>query len=225
MPHPSDSPLKDKAVRHQVASTCYAEVAIAAGGVWIPAHLEKAVLGRDSAHQSGLFRRMSRGIVPNDTTAQRLRSSLGERCNVPKWRDHPFWKLLSKQPVGQKDIQAALLSVDVDVWQHIWDDHPPPYLTEFPYTRLETTNTSIDKITECENLDSFVALVALAREARDHGMLALYFWASFQSKEVFPSAIGSTPHLYLCWKPLARRINTGRNLVPSAPVGHEWRAL
>ncbi len=115
---------------------------------------------------------------------------------------------LSKQPVGQEGIQAALLSVGEDVWQYIWNDQPPPYITEFPYTRQETTINNIRKIVECENIDALFALIALARECRNYGMNELYFCLSCDTQELFPRVVGKTPHLYICWRALATRIRT-----------------
>lgn len=206
MPYPANSPFKDNELRHLAASACFAEAAIALGGEWNPTRLEEEVFGRFDTEQTGIFRRMGRGYIANDTTAQRLKSHTYGKCDIAKWRDLPYWILLSKKPVSSEQIQKALTAVSSPVWRLIWDNTPPPYLTDFQYSRREVTEESIKAIAACKNMDALFALIALAREARDRGMNDQYVQASYQSEEIFPNAIGETPHLYLTWKLLAARL-------------------
>ena len=206
MPYPQNSHLKDIPIRHMATSSVFAEVAIAAGGEWIPSRLEKQLFRRDYAEQRGTFRRMARGIAPNDNTAIKLQGLFKGKCEIKKWRDHVFWKLLCKTPVEQKDIEALLLSVGDDVWQYIWKNEAPFYPPDVEYTRVEPELSVFTNIANVASLDAFIALIALARELMDHGMHTLSLLASLEAREIFTHVISKTPHLYICWKPLAYRL-------------------
>ncbi|MES9964546.1 MAG: hypothetical protein ABW116_13505 [Candidatus Sedimenticola sp. 20ELBAFRAG] len=205
---PRKSPLSDKTIRHFAASSCLVDAAIAAEGIWSPSALENKVFGRGYSQQKGTFKRMIKGIVPNDATANRISKALNNRCDIKKWRDHPFWPLLLKRSVSDRETQAALLSIGEEVWPYVWNEFRPAYLADCPYSRQAFTMKRIDAIAEIKTMDALFSLIALGRQVREIGLEDEYIWAKYKSELMFADVIGKTPHLYICWKALAARIRT-----------------
>ena len=207
MPYPQDSHLKDEEVRRMVVSACFANIALAAGGEWQPVRLEEKIDGREYILQSGKYRRMAYGRVPRDSTAKELRQRLGPKCRIRQWRDWPFWKLLMMRPLTHQDIENALLSVSHGLKGLIWVDLPQrQHLHDTRYPRYEPTREDIDEIATYKTKHGLCALVALAREARDQGILGIYIKCAQSSLEIFPQVVTQDPHLYICWKRLAKRL-------------------
>lgn len=206
MPYPRNSHLKDEVIRHITASACYVEVALAAKE-WNPSKLEEEIFGRSYAEQSGIFRRMAKGVIPNNTTVDRIQEVLGDNCKILMWRDNPFWKMLNLHLPTYEETKEALLSIKSGVRKYIWHDYEPPFLSNSPLYRREITQDSLSFIQIYKNVDSLFALIALSREARELSVLTTYFWGSYVLDEVFPHVIGRSPHLYISWKILANRID------------------
>ena len=209
MPYRKDSPLKDKVIRKMVTAACYVEIALAVGGEWDPGRLEEVIDGKAYYSFTGRYRRLFRGIVPSDRSAKDLKLQFNGKCDLLKWRDHPFWKLLSTRPLTHSDIETALSTVTSNVKHYVWMQRPP---REFPNTNRGVRTTpereSIDRIAKYRNFDSLLTLVAYAREGRDSGMLQEYGMSSGISLKIFPQVVARNPHLYVSWKPLAKRLNS-----------------
>lgn len=194
-----------------IGKACYVEVAMRAGGIWNPAKLEEEIDGNIDLEPSGRFRRMQNGVLPSDKSAERIQKKVyrGKRkCQILKWRDHPFWKLLSLQPLTYHDTEIALLSVNHGrIKRKIWLELPTqPYSLDMRYPRLKPDKEYIEKIAAFKNFDALIALVALAREGHGTGMIQTYTMAAHHCLEIFPDVMIKQPHLYICWKSLARRL-------------------
>lgn len=206
MPYPRNSPLKDKGIRHMTVSACYAEIALAAGGEWNPSRLEELIDESKYGDRTGRYRRMARGIVPRNKTASQIRGVLGDSCDILKWRDHLFWKLLMLRPLSQNETEEVLLSIRSNVTKHIWGSDPHDIKTQFRHARREPTRETIDAIANHRSFDALLALIAIARDARNRGILDTYYPCALTSLEVFPHVVGNTPQLYICWKAIAERL-------------------
>ncbi|MCU7801928.1 MAG: hypothetical protein KZQ92_07665 [Candidatus Thiodiazotropha sp. (ex Lucinoma borealis)] len=209
MAYPKDSPLKDKVIRIMVTAACYVEISIAADGEWDSDELEKVIDGKGYASYTGHYRRLFRGIVPNDQSVIFIKLKLTNECDLLKWRDHPFWKLLSNRSLTHSDIEAALMTVTSNVKHYIWMRHRQ--IDVLPTTRrvrVLPERESIERIAKYRNFDSLLTLVAYAREGRDSGMLQEYGISAELSLKIFPDVIARNPHLYIRWKSLAKRLNS-----------------
>ncbi|MES9993852.1 MAG: hypothetical protein ABW098_18030, partial [Candidatus Thiodiazotropha sp.] len=192
-----------------ITAACYAEIGLAAGPEWDPGRLEELIDGKDYGEFTGRYRRLFRGIVPNNESANFFETELDYKCNIVFWRDHPFWTLLVNHPITHKDIELALMSVKSNVRRYIWGESPRRNKkTQTRGIRVIPSRESIEKIAKYKNLDSLIALVAYAREGRDSGILQEYVMSASHSLRIFPDVIARNPHLYICWKPLARRLKS-----------------
>lgn len=191
-----------------VTAACYVEIALAADGEWDPDELEVVIDGKGYANRTGRYRRLFRAIVPIDESALFVKLRLQNRCDLLKWRDHPFWKLLSTRSLTHSDIETALMTVSSNVKHYVWvpyrNNGNAPNIRRI---RQLPDRESIKKIAKYRNFDALITLVALAREGRDTGMLQEYGMSAGESLKIFPYAIARTPHLYIRWKPLAKRLN------------------
>lgn len=205
--YPKDSPFHDRLIRQIVGSACFAEIALANGGLWSPAGLEEELDGRSPGEQTGRYSRMTRGVLPSRETLEELQERLGNSCQVLKLYYHPFWKLLCMQPPTQQEIERALLSITCNVRHRIWlypPDKEDPMAVRIP--RPELTVEKTEQIAKYRNFDALVALIALAREARIRGTLQTYFRNARMSLEIFPYVVTRHPELHICWYPLASRL-------------------
>ncbi|MEW8155824.1 MAG: hypothetical protein AB2765_14695 [Candidatus Thiodiazotropha endolucinida] len=208
MPHPKGSPLKDKVIRKMVTAACYVEIALAAGGEWSAEKLEKMIRGEDYKNYTGRYQRLFRSVVPNNQSVSYAKLRLPNKCDLLEWRDHPFWKLLSKQSLTHSDIETALMAVTSNVKHYVWVPcRKTENTTSIRRVRPLPDRESIKKIAKYRNFDALLTLVAYAREGRDSGFLQEYGMAAGESLKIFPYAIARTPHLYIRWKPLAKRLN------------------
>lgn len=207
MPYAKESPLKDKVIRHMVASACFAEIALAAGE-WNPTRLEELIEGRYYHEQTGKFRRMAGGVVPDDDTTIHVDVVFKGKCNVREWRDHPIWTLLDLYFIKHKDIESALQSggMNSEIWKYIWKSNDPPFVFIFPFERRQISQKDITQIARTRSLNSLMALLAIGREEMERSNRNTYYRASEKSLDIFPYVVGSTPQLYICWKPLMQRI-------------------
>lgn len=209
MPYPKDSPLKDKTIRKMVTAACYAEIALAAGSEWDPTELERVIDGKEYGSFTGRYRRLFRGIVPKDDNANQLLVRFDNKCQISKWRDHPFWKLLSLRDLTHRDIELALLSVTSEVNHHIWMWGPTnDEMSDIRFIRGFPWREQIEDIASYRDFDALVTLVAYAREGRDSGMIQEYIKAARGCLDIFPSVVTKQPHLYICWKLLAKRLKS-----------------
>lgn len=191
-----------------VAAACYVEIALAADGEWDPDELEVLIDGKGYANRTGRYRRLFRAIVPIDKSALFVKLRVQNKCDLLKWRDHPFWKLLSTRSLTHSDIERALMTVTSNVKHYVW----VPYRTNENATSIRRVRPlpdreSIKKIAKYRNFDALLTLVAFAREGRDSGMLQEYGMSAGESLKIFPDVIARSPHLYIRWKPLAKRLN------------------
>lgn len=207
MPHSGNSHLNDELVRRMAVSACFAEIALAAGGEWNPSRLEEKIHNRSCGDLTNCYWRMTRGIVPNNRTVDRLENLLEQSCQLLRWRDHPFWKLLMLQPLRHQDISAALLSIRSNIKRYLWVNPPDDGLTEGRAPRYEASKEFVDQIAMHRTFDALVALTALAREARDRGTIRPYYMCSLKSFEIFPHVVTKHPQLYISWKSLAMRLD------------------
>lgn len=208
MPYPKDSPLKDKIIRKMVTAACYVEIAISAGGEWNSEKLEMMILGEDYKGYTGRYQRLFRGVVPNNQSVSYTKLRLQNKCDLQEWRDHPYWKLLSNRSLTHSDIETALMTVTSNVKHYVWmpcrkSENAPSIHRIRPLPDRE----SIKKIAKYRNFDALLTLIAYAREGRDSGFLQEYGMTAGESLKIFPYAIARTPHLYIRWKPLAKRLN------------------
>ncbi|MBV2139203.1 MAG: hypothetical protein KUF79_20525 [Candidatus Thiodiazotropha sp. (ex Ctena orbiculata)] len=208
MPHPKGSPLKDKVIRKMVTAACYVEIALTAGGEWSSEKLEMMILGKDYENYTGRYQRLFRGVVPNNQSVSFAKLRLPNKCDLLEWRDHPFWKLLSNQSLTHSDIETALMTVTSNVKHYVWVPcRKNENVTSIRRIRPLPDRESIKKIAKYRNFDALLTLVAYAREGRDSGLLQEYGMAAGESLRIFPHAIARTPHIYIRWKSLAKRLN------------------
>ena len=192
-----------------VTAACYVEIALAAGGEWDPDKLEVLIDEKGYASHTGRYRRLFRGIVPSDQSALFVKLRLQNTCDLLKWRDHPFWKLLSNRPLTHLDIETALLTVTSNVKHYVWHRCSPPEASSTSRgVRIIPERELIERIVKYRNFDSLLTLVAYAREGRDSGLLQEYGMSSGSSLKIFPQVVARNPHLYVSWKPLAKRLNS-----------------
>lgn len=206
MPYANGSPLKDVSIRKMIVLTCYAEIALAANE-WSPYRLERNIDSAKSATKKQRYWRLLRGIVPQVGTVKEYERKLGDHCQILKWRDHPFWKLLKTKDLTHNDIYIALNSVRSNVYHHIW--HDPPMRDRWPNHRLvreKVDKQLIQHIAKYKNFDALLTLLAFAREGRDSGMGPQFATAALHSLEIFPYVVTRHPQLYICWKLLAARL-------------------
>ena len=191
-----------------VTAACYVEIALTAGGEWDPDQLEVLIDEKGYASHTGRYRRLFRGIVPSDQSALFVRLRLQNSCDLIKWRDHAFWKLLSNRPLTHSDIKMALMTVTSNVKHYVWlPCRNNEKATSIRRIRPLPDRESIKKIAKYRNFDALLILIAYAREGRDSGFMQEYGMTTSESLKIFPYAIARTPHLYICWKPLAKRLN------------------
>jgi hypothetical protein len=211
MSYAKNSIFNDKVVRQMIGKACYTEVAMCAGGIWKPAKLEEKINGEMYLGPSGHFQRMRNGVLPSDKSAEeRIHKKLDwskRKCQIELWRDHPFWKLLSLEPLTYIDTERALMSVRGKVKHRIWYEVPSQdNSSELRYPRLKPEKEDIEKIAEYKNFDALLTLIAFAREAHGTGMLQTYTIAAHHALEIFPDVMIKHPHLYISWKLLASRL-------------------
>ncbi|MES9994041.1 MAG: hypothetical protein ABW098_18985 [Candidatus Thiodiazotropha sp.] len=208
MPHKKNSPLKDKVLREMTTAACYVEIALAAGCEWNSEKLEKMIVGEKYRSYTGRYQRLLRGIVPRNQSVLYAKCRLENKCDLLEWRDHPFWKLLSNRSLTHSDIVAALMTVTSNVKLHVWMRHRQNEdATTIRRVRVLPERESIERIAKYRNFDSLLTLIAYAREGRDSGLLQEYGMSAGASLKIFPQVIARNPHLYIRWKPLAKRLN------------------
>jgi hypothetical protein len=101
------------------------------------------------------------------------------------------------------------MTVTSNVKHYIW----MPFRTSGNATstrrvRPHPDRESINRIAKYRNFDALLTLIAIAREGRDSGKLQDYGMSAGESLKIFPHTIARTPHLYIRWKPLAKRLNS-----------------
>lgn len=214
-PYPKKSAEKDMFLREMIGKACYAEIALRAGMVWEPITLERTIGGKSYLQSATRINRIKRGTLPEDKTVKLIESAIYKntyyknrrKCRIKKWRDHPFWKLLSLQPLTYQDTERALLSVQSRVKHRIWLEPPSPSSpSHLRPVRLTPEKKFIEEIAEYKNFDAFVTLLAFVREAYGTNMGQLFTISAKNCLDIFPHVMIRHPQLYIVWKPLAQRL-------------------
>lgn len=113
-----------KEVRLLRARAAFADIAIAAGGIWQPKRLEEVVLSKDPSRAfveaSNKFGKMARdGFVPDGATIQAVTAAV-PNCNIRYWLDHPLVYLLDANQDRRAALSYALDSIPGALRMELW---------------------------------------------------------------------------------------------------------
>lgn len=113
-----------KEVRLLRARAAFADIAIAAGGIWQPKRLEEVVLSkhpsRSFVEASNKFGKMARdGFVPDSATIQAVTAAV-PNCNLRYWLDHPLVYLLDANQDRRAALNYALDSIPGALRTELW---------------------------------------------------------------------------------------------------------
>lgn len=113
-----------KEVRLLRARAAFADIAIAAGGIWQPKRLEEVVLSKDPSRAfveaSNKFGKMARdGFVPDSATIQAVTTVFPNR-NLRYWLDHPLVYLLDANQDRRAALNYALDSIPGALRTELW---------------------------------------------------------------------------------------------------------